>query len=246
MKRSEAAMLPQSAKSIPSARHLTRTAALAAAVAIAAVVGVPASAAPAAAPTSAASVAAAPSTNSPIVGGQTTLGLNPKLGLAGSVSLKVGGGKVTHADHKITGGQVLLNGQVTLKAGGKNVTLSKLSIDIANGTVTATLNRSAVVLATIDTSTLRLRSQPGSTKLYVHIGFADDNNIELSGPGAAKLNALLGLKLTKGDTLLDGEVAVALNLDEALAADLGVDLKAAVEAGIDSDVELGAPIDLDA
>ncbi|MEU7577280.1 hypothetical protein AB0B50_06715 [Streptomyces sp. NPDC041068] len=225
--------------------RLLRTASLAAAVAVVAALAGPAAAA-SATPVSARAAAPAslPGDTTPIASGPTSLEVDSLLDLEGAANLKVGGGNLIHSNNRITGGTVRLSGSVTLKAGNNLASVKNISIDIATGTVRATVAGKAMILGTIDTSSLRLRSEPGSDLLYVVIGLVDDNNIVLGADAAARLHGILGVQLEEGDTLLTGSIGAAVVLDAALAADLSVDLDAAVAAGLDVDVELNADIDV--
>ncbi|PXX59650.1 hypothetical protein DFR70_11132 [Nocardia tenerifensis] len=179
----------------------------------------------------------------PVVAGMTTLALNPDLGMTGLVSMKVGGGKLLVHGHAISGGTVLLKGGIELKAGAKSAKLSNLAIDITTGNVQAKLNGNALALGNVDTSTLRLRKDPGAKQMYVNIGFSDENNIELTQSAATALSQALGIGLEEGDVLLTGGVAAGVDLDKQMASVLNVDLEDAIDAGIDIDVELGQDID---
>ncbi|MFE0170692.1 hypothetical protein ACFWZ2_00120 [Streptomyces sp. NPDC059002] len=225
--------------------RLLRTASLAAAVAVVAALAGPAAAA-SATPVSARTTAPAsvPGDSTPISSGPTSLEVDSLLDLEGAASLKVVGGSLIHSNHRITGGVVRLGGVVSLKAGNNRATVKNISIDIATGVVRANVAGKVMILGTIDTSSLRLRSEPGSNLLYVVIGLVDDNNIELGAAAAARLHGILGVQLEEGQTLLTGSIGAAVVLDADLAADLRVDLGAAIEAGLDVDVSLDADIDV--
>ncbi|MGH4036087.1 hypothetical protein ACQB60_45155 [Actinomycetota bacterium Odt1-20B] len=234
--------------SLPS-RHRSRTLRGAASVGVAVAV-LAALAAPAAAATDApvraraTAPAAVPAGTSPIVSGPTSLEVDPLLELESSGSLKVAGGSLIHSDHQITGGVVRLGGSLTLKAGNNRAVLKNVSIDIATGTVRASVAGKVMVLGYIDTEYLRLRSDAGSNLLYVVIGLVDDNNIDLSAEAAERLHGILGVQLEEDQTLLTGSIGAAVRLDAGLAADLHVDLATAIAGGLDVDVELGADIDV--
>jgi hypothetical protein len=238
-------MAPRSAQ---SPRRIRRAATLAAAIAVVASLAGPSAAAYAApAPARAAAPAAHPGDESPVVAGKLSLGLAAGLDIDGSVSLKIGSGKIIHGGHRIQGGEVRLKGSVTLKGGGKKAVLTDLSINIATGTVLARFNGRPVELGYIDTETLHVASKPGSKLVFNDVGYADDNNIELTTDMAEDLNELLGTELDGSDVLLTGGVNLGLNLNARLAADLAgdADVNAVIEAGIDADIDLDTDIDID-
>lgn len=194
----------------------------------------------------AAAVPAAPGgTIVPLVVGAQTLRVDPDSGLDGLVTLWSDGGRMVFFGQRVSGGTIRFGGEITVRSGAKTAWLTDLALDIGTGTVDATLDSHPLRLGTVDTSTLRLRKNPGDKNLYVDIGFDDDKRVELTSEGATALNTALDIdSLEQGRALLAGIISARLAVDEKVASEVNTGQQALTESRIDVDIELDERIDL--
>ncbi|SDL02638.1 hypothetical protein [Streptomyces indicus] len=230
-------------------------------IAVAAVVlaGISAPAAMAAVPGHASSASTVvPSPDTPLTGGLLTLDLATalKLGAHGVavavdgkvqtdavVRLKVGSGsKVVHQNRKLVGGTVVLDGTVELTKGSKKITVSRLSVDIATGAITADVDaRTRVKIGSVvNPKSLTVKTDKGSTTAVIMLA---DQGVTLSADLLARIDAALDTKLSAN---VDVNVNAALDVDAALAVGGKVNLDLAAALGLNTNLSLSALLGLDA
>ncbi|MGG7568873.1 transposase [Streptomyces sirii] len=184
---------------------------------------------------------------SSIVEGKTSLVLSEGLDLSGLVSLKIGRGKMTHAERKFIGGEVQLGGNVALDVGPTKAMITDVHLNIETGDVKAKINGKLLVLGSFDNGSMHLHKEAGSKILYVGIGGGSENYIDLSATAAAELNRILDDDddwIEEGDELLTGELKVGVQVDASLATDFKVAYDALISAAINADIALGLKGDL--
>ncbi|MER7173969.1 hypothetical protein [Streptomyces mesophilus] len=202
--------------------------------------------------------AVAPSPDTPLTGGLLTLDLATalKLGTHGVavavdgkvqtdavVRLKVGSGsKVTHKNKKLVGGTVVLDGSVQLAKGNKKITVSRLSVDVATGIITADVDAKVGVKIgkVVNPKSITVKTDKGSAAAVIMLA---DQGVTLSADLLARIDAALETKISAN---VDVNVNAALDVDAALAVNGKVNLDLAAALGLKTNLSLSGLLGLDA
>ncbi|MFE0101865.1 hypothetical protein [Streptomyces sp. NPDC059009] len=228
------------------------------AVAVAALLisGVTAPAALAATPEKApAATTVAPTPDTPLIGAGLSLDLNAAVDLEahgivavgiggasddnGTVSLTVGkGSRITHKNHKIVSGKVLLQGGIQLSKGAKKVVVSNVAVDVKTGLITAKIGAKANVrIGTVNNpAEAKVELLEGSTNATLKLG---EQGIHLNAGLFADLDAQLGTCLTSDiDASAGVDVDAVLDVDANLAVGAKLNTDLIVALGLDADIDL--------
>ncbi|WP_040733410.1 hypothetical protein [Nocardia tenerifensis] len=152
----------------------------------------------------------------------------------GGITLPVGkGSKLTYAK-KVTGGKVLLSGDIEVAKGEKKTKISNVAVDIKTGAVTAEVGgKAGVKIGAI--------AEPGNAELVMNEG-TTKATLKLANSGITLESALLsGLDAALGTALAD-QVEPGTTIDAAL--DVDVDLASGSEVNRDLGLALGLDADI--
>ncbi|WP_147287816.1 hypothetical protein [Nocardia pseudobrasiliensis] len=167
-------------------------------------------------------------------GGVTVTAVSAARKVDGGINLKVdSASKLTYAE-KITGGKVLLQGGIQLSKDSKKVVVSKVSVDIRTGSVTATVGGRAGtrIGSVVEPGSAEVVKNKGTNTVTLKLA---EQGIRLAADFSKALDAALGTALADqvdADTAIEARLDVDVDLADgdkpnaALISALGLDFDA--------------------